>query len=158
MSTITNAVEKKRHEELHKADTGTAAYEYPLPKERNHNIRNLMLVLLVCFIFIGGGITGLFMFNKRNAGKVLESTVIPPAESSLAAVEPEVPPAETVQKRQFPKLRLEGVFDDPFDPQAIINGRILRTGDTIAGAKIVEIADGTVTVEYDGKKMELRGL
>jgi hypothetical protein len=55
-------------------------------------------------------------------------------------------------------LKLEGVIAGA-DMVAIINGRVLRTGESIAGAKVIEISTGSVRVLRAGRlqTLELAG-
>jgi hypothetical protein len=51
-------------------------------------------------------------------------------------------------------LKLEGVIAGA-EMVAIINGRVLRTGDMVAGAKVIEISSGAVRVLRAGRMQTL---
>ncbi|MCK5706301.1 MAG: hypothetical protein KAI43_01515 [Candidatus Aureabacteria bacterium] len=48
-------------------------------------------------------------------------------------------------------IKLEGIIWDPTDPYAIINDKILRTGDEFDGITIIKIEKERVTFEYKDK-------
>ena len=57
----------------------------------------------------------------------------------------------SVAEDQLPiTLNIEGVFIDKKNPVAIIDGHIYEKGDTVEGAKIVEINNTHVKVDFDG--------
>ena len=62
-------------------------------------------------------------------------------------------PAGTVQLSQF---RLGGIVNGPSGPSAILNGRLVRTGDTVGGAKIVRIGPREVELEKDSRRFVVR--
>lgn len=56
---------------------------------------------------------------------------------------------------ESPKIRIDGIFWDPDVPVAVIEGKALRQGDTIKGARIIEIQEKAVVVKYKEKKYTL---
>lgn len=51
---------------------------------------------------------------------------------------------------------IDGILFSPDDPSVLIDGQVLREGDTIYGAKVIEIGRRIVTFERNGKKWEQR--
>lgn len=74
------------------------------------------------------------LIRERNA---------PPAESRTENV-----PLST----ELPMMSLHGVIWDPENPIAIIDGLDLRVGDTIKGARIVEIGFDQVVLTYRSRR------
>jgi len=55
------------------------------------------------------------------------------------------------KKLPLPALSIEGLIWNTRMPQAIINGRVVRVGDTIEGVKILKIDREGIGVEYQGE-------
>jgi len=72
-------------------------------------------------------------------------------ETVLADSEEET--LEVVSK--VPKIRLTGIFYNDSNPLASINGKLLRKGDIVEGAKILSIEKQFVTVSYNGENMQI---
>jgi CheY-like chemotaxis protein len=53
-------------------------------------------------------------------------------------------------------LKLQGVFFSKSKPAALINGKAVYRGELIQGVKVVAIARDGVTLEFEGKKTELK--
>jgi putative nucleotidyltransferase with HDIG domain len=70
--------------------------------------------------------------------------------SPKAAQEVAAQPAVT--KPTFPALKLQGILFSPQHPSAIINGALVRRNDRLDGARIVEIRQTTVTVEFQKER------
>jgi len=69
--------------------------------------------------------------------------------------DPFVLPIKTKEKSlpvQPPKLVLKGIAWDKTEPLALINGQVVKEGNTIGGARILKIDFNRVTVRYRGKK------
>ncbi|MDD4980858.1 MAG: hypothetical protein PHC54_06315 [Candidatus Omnitrophica bacterium] len=62
--------------------------------------------------------------------------------------------AEAAQK-PLPALAIQGMVWGGTFPQAIINAKVVKIGDTIAGARIIDISKSGVTVLYEDKKYNL---
>lgn len=77
-----------------------------------------------------------------------------PAESPKVAALPSAPNRVTEAPPQPPpSLRVRGILWGGKDAQAIINDKVYRVGDTVAGVKILSIDRRGVTVEYRGEPM-----
>ncbi len=58
-------------------------------------------------------------------------------------------------KAAAPTWTLGGILYDDLSPAAIINGRVMRTGESIEGAKILKIDRNKVTLENSGGRFSL---
>lgn len=63
-------------------------------------------------------------------------------------------PQETV-KVQLPVLTVQGIVWGSTLPQAIINNRVLKIGDTIEGARVIDVNKDGVTLFYGGQQYNL---
>ncbi|HAM41020.1 MAG TPA: hypothetical protein DDX89_02375 [Candidatus Omnitrophica bacterium] len=69
----------------------------------------------------------------------LQPTASRPPSGAKPALSPSAGATATVAKRKRPDLTLNGIVEGRGEPVAIINGLILRIGDSIAGATLLEI-------------------
>ena len=53
----------------------------------------------------------------------------------------------------LPKLNIEGLVWNSDMPQAIINDKVVRIGDTIEGVEVVKIEKKGVTIKYSGAEV-----
>lgn len=62
-----------------------------------------------------------------------------------------------VKKRVIPppKLDLEGIIWDPHDPMAVINGRVLKRGEVVEGARVIKITKTSVTLRWRSRQLKL---
>ena len=72
-----------------------------------------------------------------------------------------LPAKKTVETRKatlikLPPLSLKGIAWDDAEPLALINGLVVKEGDTIQGAKIVKIDFDRVAVRYRAKKFVIK--
>lgn len=84
--------------------------------------------------------------------KVKPETIV---SNVIRAVE-SPPKGQPVSEIQFPQLKLNGIFYRVNNPSAIINGRLIRVGDVLDGAKIISIDKNSVTVEFSNQTRVLR--
>lgn len=70
------------------------------------------------------------------------------------SVKQEAQPSETKQS-QPPALTVQGLIWGGNFPQAIINNKVVKTGDSIEGARILSIDKEGITVFYDGNEYNL---
>lgn len=73
---------------------------------------------------------------------------VAPEPASAPHPEPKIAPKVAA----FPELALNGIFYNPNNPAASVNGRILRVGDSISGAEIVRIEQKSVVVRHAGEE------
>ncbi|MFC2062247.1 hypothetical protein ACFLUV_07025 [Elusimicrobiota bacterium] len=61
-------------------------------------------------------------------------------------------------KKTPPKLSLDGIIWDTKDVMAVINGELVKNGDSIKGARIIKITQTTVTLKWESQyiKLELK--
>ncbi len=53
----------------------------------------------------------------------------------------------------LPKLTVEGIIWNSYMPQAIVDGKIVRVGDIIKNAEIIDIEKSGIVVFYNGEKV-----
>ena len=63
-------------------------------------------------------------------------------------------PAATIISRT-PDLSLSGIVYSPKESYCIINNKIIKVGDTIQGARLLEVSQNSVKFDYQGKEMAL---
>jgi hypothetical protein len=78
---------------------------------------------------------------------VIPSVVTTNGSSSVS--ETPAPPAT------FPAVKLQGVFFRLKNPEAVVNGKILRVGESVLGAKVTRIDRREVVVEWNGQSKTL---
>jgi type II secretory pathway component PulC len=76
----------------------------------------------------------------------------PPEE--LEAKKEQIPP-EPVQVEPLPSLAIQGIVWGSSLPQAIINNKVVKVGDTIEGVRITDINKNGVTVSWGNQEYNL---
>jgi cytoskeletal protein RodZ len=97
------------------------------------------------------------------ADTIASSTpVVQPATNPAPATRvPSVPAASTqtvaaaVAPSDFPDLKLHAIYYRLRGPTVVINGKTLKIGDEIEGAKVTQILRTSTELEYKGKKKTL---
>jgi hypothetical protein len=56
----------------------------------------------------------------------------------------------------LPKLMIEGIIWNTHMPQAIVNGQVVRIGDTVSGVKIMKIEKQGITIDYSGESVLIK--
>jgi len=92
------------------------------------------------------------------------SPASPPALATLAAEpKPVAQPRMPVQilelaqpESQAPPFSLNGIVEGVGEPFAIINGTIVRLGESIEGATLTEVAQGKATLRWNDQNVVLR--
>ena len=56
----------------------------------------------------------------------------------------------------LPELTVEGIIWNTHMPQAIVNGDVVRIGDTIAGVTITNIEKQGITIDYSGESVLIK--
>ena len=147
MSTISNAVNKKKHDKT--PAEKSLADEYPALLDKKRDNRKLWAILLLVIALVcgvGGGFL-LLSFLGRETADVTEK----PAEQQMQATQQKPDTAG-----QFPDIKLEAIMIDQFNTQAIVNGQILSVGNEVDGARIEGIHDWGIVVEFQGTRKEIR--
>ncbi|MEO6033891.1 MAG: hypothetical protein ABIQ35_01420 [Verrucomicrobiota bacterium] len=88
--------------------------------------------------------------NNRTRTAITETTNASATNAALGgepviAVAPPAPPA----------LKLQGIFFRVKNPSAMINGKLLMVGESVAGARVTKIGKEEVTMERDGQPIVL---
>lgn len=181
MSTITDAVEKKKKEDEAKRPK-TLDIEHPpkvfVPRDKR-KLKRFIIFIGVLFLIVS--IAGTAYYYRKTikdylalyfvqtsqkdpeiepAGdeksKTDEAVVKPAKESAVNVDTGSSKNNEVIVKDEFPRLSVSGIIFDPFDPEAIINGQSVKTGEEIEGVYIVEIMKDSVRVRYKGQERILR--
>jgi hypothetical protein len=81
----------------------------------------------------------------------------PPEAQKAPAVAKEAvrKPVPAEKKGVPPALSLNGIFFDELRPYVLINNKILKEGDTVEGAKVVQILPDRVYLDFEGQPLEL---
>lgn len=70
-----------------------------------------------------------------------------------------VEPIQIIQEEALPReqinWRLSGIRISPDDRSAILNGKLLRVGETVDGAKLVEIRPASVLIDFENKRIRV---
>ena len=56
---------------------------------------------------------------------------------------------------RMPDLSLSGIVYSPKESYCIINNKIVKVGDTVLGAKLVDVSRTTVKLNYQGQELQL---
>lgn len=124
------------------------------------------------------GAYNLFWDNRPEALAPPPNTVVQPATQVISSAPPQAKPdweridaaawgadpfrtlikkaaKPTDKPKEELKLILSGIVFNEKSPMAVINKKMVRTGDTIGGVRVVSINRKTVTVERNGKRYQL---
>ena len=168
MSTITDAVEKRKHEEELENSKNIDLSKPPkvnIPYDLRRIRRGIYLSLIVLIVVIVVAVV--FSFRMQigdyaasimpgsTKGRIDDSgetgVSTPDAaqdiETSSKATGAGIPPEH--ETTFFPELSIGGIYHDPLDPEALINGRWLKTGETVDGVVVKEIMKDGVRVRYN---------
>ncbi len=64
-------------------------------------------------------------------------------------------PQEEIETKPLPSVQIQGIVWGGGFPQAIINNKVVRVGDTIEGVRITDINKNGVTVFFENRKHTL---
>jgi type II secretory pathway component PulC len=121
-------------------------------------------MIVLGFAMAAGGFAYL---SHRSKGAKL---VAPPPGAEVSAYKVEVesmtaPPAVeeeavAVAEKPLPTLKLGGILfsSDEGASMALINGKVVREGATIEGARLVKVSTEKVELEFEGRKISIRAL
>jgi hypothetical protein len=65
-------------------------------------------------------------------------------------------PQVSEEKKPLPVLSLSGIFYDEQQSYALINNQIVKKGDLVGGAKVVDITASNVDLEFEGEPIKLK--
>ena len=172
MSTISDAVSKKRNEGDGPRATGAQAADSHTPRvvrvevPKDHAARNMLLgALLVALLLTALLVGGYAILDRMGAFKPQPAAAPPPGAGHQAGptsvdttrVENTgVQPGNAAGESGQPALpKLQGILGDRVAPIALINGRRIRPGGVVDGYTLKAVGDDRVTLERDGKQYEL---
>ena len=163
MSTISDALKKKRDEEEEPSPetAGPRVVEVHVPKDRT--TRNALLIAFIgALVLTGVAIGGYALFGRMAPSGRRPAATPPSTDADQAPVAPETTQRDTATTQPDTTateptagLILQGVFPDPIDPRAVISGRRLKLGDTIEGFTVIAIEADGVVLERTGKRYKL---
>jgi hypothetical protein len=169
MSTITDAVTKKRNESdgagaAHGSSPetrGPRVVRVEVPKD--HTVRNTLIGGLVVALVLTGLLVGGYAlldqmgaFSPRPSIESPSGTATQPPGPGTDETDVAVEPGDTTGASGQPTLpELQGIFPDRVDPIAVLNGKRVRPGAVVAGYTLKAIGEDRVTVERDGRQYEL---
>ena len=111
-------------------------------------------------------LTGILCAQGDSAQKSQEGIIAPSVEYTAESLkdpflefgkkqEPDVVEKTQVQVKPLPALAIQGIVWGGPMPQAIINGKVFKVGDTIAEAKITGIDKDGVELFYAGRSYSI---
>ena len=116
-------------------------------------------VLAVLLLITGPIVAPLFSSPFRNQS---HTSLNAPQDLKTQAVDArkaqfgiEEAPANMMPLMAIPNLAVTGIVYSDQDSYCIINGKILKVGDKIQGAKLVDVTPMSVTLEYHGERLTL---
>lgn len=129
----------------------------PEPKVGRKKKSNKRLIILGISSLMGCVLLFIFFLVKKPLiGEKIEKQSIPevifsaPKQKEDSAKETVI--QETViQEEKAPSLFLTGIIQGYGRPAAIINERIVEEGDFIRGARVIEIGQGEVRLNFEGE-------
>jgi hypothetical protein len=167
MSTISDAMKKKRDQEDHPSPETVAPRVVHVEVPKDHSVRNTLLAAVLGALVLGGAVLGGYSllgtmgaFDQHPGApprpKAAEQPAVGVSPTTAAQTEPAEAPATGEQDTASPATpTLEGIFPDPIEPTAVINGRRCKLGGLVDGFKLVAVEDDRVVVEREGKQYEL---
>ena len=121
------------------------------PKRARSKSRPYLLsILIACFGFWLGNL--ILTQPKEITAPPLKSPPLfyTPSEFPLEPAAPEP------QAKSVPFFTLSGVFASDDQSYALVNNRIVRLGDVIEGAKVKQIDNSGVNLEFEGSEIRLK--
>ncbi len=162
MSTISDAMKKKRDEgdQPSPEAEGPRVVQVEVPKD--HTLRNVFLGTVLAVIVLAGVVVGGYLLIQElrtRRGRTTEPDV-GHTLSPGAVVEPGQKPdvvegPETTEPGEPALPELQGIFADPIQPIALLNGRRLKLGGVVDGFTLVAIEEDRVVVEREGTRYEI---
>jgi hypothetical protein len=148
------------------------------PRRKEVNLSWFMPVLIILLVVIAVFFMAVAMI-KRTVNSTASSPAVPaaqeveavaapapapnpPAPAVPAAPAPSVPPSEeigpaaimnmnTTTEVPKPVIILQGVFNDPAHPWAIVNGKTVYIGDNVNGMRVTAISRSSITLVGNGQ-------
>jgi len=115
---------------------------------------------------LGVVLVSVFLYGMLRARPIAASGAVPlspavqPSPPSLPppeAVQPDFAPPVQPEIKQPPSLTLNGIFfSEDEGGWALIDNTIVRAGDTVKGAVLVNIGENEVVLSYRGQEIKLK--
>ena len=146
-----------------------ALTQAPAGEARKTQRQPRFIYLIFILIVFAGIFIAKFILDTLARKATTQSQVKPkaalPGPASTKAVKPlpeaekppDIPttPALTQKKNPPPDFTLSGIFYDDKQPCALIDNKIVKEGDVISGAKVIQIMSNGVKLEFEGETFEL---
>nr|MBN2277694.1 hypothetical protein [candidate division Zixibacteria bacterium] len=133
---------------------------------------------IIYAVFVVAVAWGIYNFTGKNSRDLKQEPVSPPVRAEIAR---STPPARAIDIEKYeslpwgqdpflqpgdvdrpdevaaesPRWVLGGILYSRDNPSAVINNRIVRTGDSVNGAIIVDIMEKSVALDKDGLQFKL---
>ena len=129
--------------------------ELEFHKKQSHVSSGLLLVLLLVFLAAASIAAPMFSAPLKK-GRVPQPS-LPTTRQSQFGIE-ELPlspsgPAPTTPK--MPSFNLTGIVYSLTDSYCILNGKVIKIGEEVQGARLTKITANGITLEYQGKEIRL---
>lgn len=72
-----------------------------------------------------------------------------------AKTEAKIEAKKAQRETESDEFRLDGIIYDPVKPRAIVNDKIVKVGESVNGANVRQITADKVTLDINGRKLEL---
>lgn len=79
-----------------------------------------------------------------------------PGELQQMTPPQQAPPAAAIPDEELPRLTLNGVILGKGEPLAMIENVILKKGEYIDGAQVIDIGNDSVELDYKGRRYKIR--
>jgi len=129
--------------------------EPPAPPKPKKGFDKKKLFIPVVFLAIVGFFAYQMIFTKKAPGKHSHSKHASAAKSSSGTKHEASRPAPAPVVKNYFSLTLEGIIFDETKPIAIINGKVVKPGDTIDDATVEKITATKVILRKNGTMQEL---
>lgn len=121
-----------------------------------------IFVVLVLLLITGPIIAPLFSTPFKPSAPSATQTVITPQASTATNRKAQFGIEETglfrglaPQAMQAPNFNLTGIVYSPKDSFCIINDQVIKVGEDIQGAKLINVGPNEVILDYKGSKVQL---
>lgn len=101
---------------------------------------------------------GGYVASQTSAGAPMPMTATPGhVEAQFGIEEMPLPPAVMAPRplTAIPNFSLSGVVVSSPDSYCLINGKVVKVGEEIDGARLIAVSPSLVTLEYEGKQVQL---
>lgn len=157
MSIINEALKKVEEENQKKSQPQAPKYEFqptiaPNIAQRKVTKKPISIFLVIILLFISA-----FVITKMPSFKLLkEKSVNPKLIAEKYSSIPNREATASTSSLNAPFLTLNGIIYDEEMPYAIVNNKVLRKGEIIEGASLVEIDKDFVKFVFKDKEFDLR--